>query len=82
MDIVLPLLFIRFFLNPQQKWISKNHRRKVERVDKSEISPNGHVFVSTVSREIEENVTFKTPETLSLTIFCVLSTEFQIYTFT
>ena len=50
-------------------------------MDESEISPNRRVFVSIAGQEIGEKVPFKLPSTSPLTIFCVLSTECQIYNF-
>ena len=40
----------------QSKRISKNHRKEVERVAKSEIVLIWHVFVSISGREMEEKV--------------------------
>ena len=42
--------------SPQRKWIPKNRRQVVERVAKSEIIPNWHVFVPISVQEIGEKV--------------------------
>ena len=55
-SIVLPLLLIKKNYVSATKKNFKRSRQENDRVDKSEIVPGRHVFVSFVGREIEENV--------------------------
>ena len=60
--------YLKKLIYPQRKWISKNLRLEVERVDESEIFLNRHAFFFIFGWEIEEKVPFKPPSTSPLTI--------------